>query len=217
MLDDNLNPLFVCVPDALLKVGPIETEGARQIPLHAEDRIAHQLESATARRRLHDVWGCLEFAFEDLLTNGGGLFDRSVVHRSNGLLEMAQFLVLLEKNDRGNGRPDQTVAINVIGVAGARVENSDSDIPDKQKETNRSTCRSSMDHRRRKTPQGLKWPTIPCASSVVIALRPLRAVPESLEALRKPVRRMGPNENSGKCNPLAVSFSNAVRNAGPST
>jgi hypothetical protein len=39
----------------------------------------------------------------------------------------------------------------------------------------------------------------------------------SLDAVRKPVRRIGANYPSGKCNPLAVSFSSSERNASLST
>ena len=41
MTDHDAETFFVCVQDAMLKVGAVQTEGGRKISLHAENGIAH--------------------------------------------------------------------------------------------------------------------------------------------------------------------------------
>jgi hypothetical protein len=54
-----------------------------------------------------------------------------VVHRDDCILQVSKPFVLPDENDRCNQRPNYSVAVDVITVAGMDIENRDPDIPAK--------------------------------------------------------------------------------------
>src|SRR5947207_12203868 len=66
-------------------------------------------------------------------------------HGAHRFFEVAETSVLLEENDRGQSRPDEGMRIDVTGVAGARVEDRDSEVPNKEKHSDETFGEQAME------------------------------------------------------------------------
>src|ERR1700736_4847915 len=136
MSNDYVKSFPAKVSDALAKMLAAHVKSVRKISLRAKDRILHQPRAVTLGRCLHDVGRLFEFALKKLLTEGRSFFHHSVVHRANCVFQMAEPYILPEEYGGCDGRPDQAVAADVLGITGAGVHHSNADVPAKQEHAN---------------------------------------------------------------------------------
>src|SRR5882724_1507410 len=145
MTNDHAETLPVQVGDAMLEGGAVDVEGGREIALHAKNSVAHQTHPAAARGSFSDVWRFFQLRFEEAFAESGRFFHGLVRHGAHRFLEVAEPAVLMEENARGHSGPDEGMRIDVTGVAGARVEDRDSEVPNKKKRSDETFGEQAME------------------------------------------------------------------------
>jgi hypothetical protein len=137
MTHDHADAFPIQIGNALLKLIALQVEGAGKISLHAEDSVSHEPNPASTRRSFGDVGRSLEFGLEEIFAKRRRFFHGLPVHRAHRFLEMAELLVVAEKDDGGDSGPDEAVPARPTR-AGPDIEDSNADVPREKQSANTS-------------------------------------------------------------------------------